>query len=571
MVIDRKTTAKEALTCYAISYIISRGSSASIQEFSNIIYEYYFDHKNDEIKKYESHLRKGFYLARIQEFHRDSKSGITNKASALKKDSDSWKRIWENDFPNGTLANKYAKKLKVPEIDGPVKLDGEIKSAYSTALILKNTPIVGSLNQYEIHDQGSDFMKIVKDDSLNNTLRALKLPKDIGSDILSSVDIILVRTNKKNIIEKDFLDNISGSDVDDMQILNNLAHGKTGQNTYRTLTNKYFSNKDMIQISLKMVPPNRSANIQIVGTIKGAEGLEMYLDPYTEFLAKVSELKSKAELFKLVDDLVEIEKIMPTEPRAVFVVQYKLNYQKVDISDKIVKIGLEIGRSGFNASTPTQKGFVGGASYLVTLPILQKYPRYNQMVREVISIREKAFKYAVDLKKLPDNLKSEYNSTLKIAKKNTLVLYDKIDNEKIKEFCKKYDNSISNRKDSFQEYRIAVSKLCKNKSLNSPHGSLLDLNKESFLTTGTPKTLHNDYVHAQGLWMYTRQGEDLKKYFKKQISLTLYGLMAKKGAKIFYSKLKDVITEDAFVKEFKAKNGKTKLAKVATSPYLLIT
>lgn len=571
MAIDRKTTAKEALTCYAISYLISRGSSASIQEFSNIIYEYYFEGKDSELKKYSSHLRNGFYLGRIQEFNRDSKSGIVNKASALREDTDSWVRIWENDFPDGTLANKYANELKVAQINKPTKLDGEIKSAYSTAQILKNTPIVGSLNQYEIHDQGSDFMKIVKDDALNNTLRALKLPKDIGSDILSSVDIILVRSNKREIIKKDFLENISGDNVDDMEILNNLAYGTTGKNTYRTLTNRYFSDRDMIQISLKMVPPNRSANIQIIGTIKGAEGLELYLDPYTEFLSRVSQLKTKAELFKLVDDLVEIEKIMPTEPRAVFVVKYKLNYKKVDISDKIVNIGLEIGRSGFNASTPTQKGFVGGASYLVSLPILQKYPRYNQMVREIISIRERAFNYAVDSKKIPNNLKSDYNSTLNIVKKNTLVLYDKADNENIQKFCEKYDKISSNMKDSFQEYRIGVSKLCKNKTLNSPHGALKDLNKKSFVTSGVPKTLHNDYVHAQGLWMYTRQGEDLKKYFKKQISLTLYGLMSKKGTKIFYSKFKDIITEDAFVKEFKAKNGKNKLAKVTTSPYIMIT
>ena len=71
--------------------------------------------------------------------------------------------------------------------------------------------------------------------------------------------------------------------------------------------------------------------------------------------------------------------------------------------------------------------------------------------------------------------------------------------------------------------------------------------------------------------MYTRQGEDLKKFFKKQISLTLYGIMAKKGSKVFYSKQKGVFTEEAFVKEFKAKNNKTKLAKVVSAPYLLIS
>jgi len=117
---------------------------------------------------------------------------------------------------------------------------------------------------------------------------------------------------------------------------------------------------------------------------------------------------------------------------------------------------------------------------------------------------------------------------------------------------------------------MGVSKLCKNKSLKSTDNLLKALDTKSFKTTGVPKTLHNDYVHAQGLWMYTRQKEDLKKYFKKQIALTLYGIMSKKGAKVFHSKQKDVFSEEAFVKEFKAKNNRTKLAKVVTAPYLLI-
>jgi hypothetical protein len=327
----------------------------------------------------------------------------------------------------------------------------------------------------------------------------------------------------------------------------------------------------MVAISLKKVPANRKANLEIVGTISGAKGMEIYLDPYTEFLAKVSQVGTKAELFKLVDELVEIVEIMPTEPRAVFVVKYKLNYKKVNISDKIVQIGLEIGRSGFNASTPSQKGFVGGASYLIALPILKKYPRYNQMVREVVSIREKAFNFAIDKSKVPAKLQTQYNNAIKKVKMQELVLYNTSDNEPIKDFCEEYDKEIKNVKDSYQEYRIGVSKLCKNKSLTSPNGALATLDKKSNVTSGTPKTLQNDYVHSQGLWMYTREGEDLKKYFKKQISLTLYGLMAKKGTKIFYSKNKEMMSEDAFVKEFKDKNNKTKLAKLLTAPYLLIT
>ena len=535
-----------------------------MQEFNDIITKYYYENDDSKIFNLKNKLSSDFKIDRVKELYKDDKKALAKSGS---QNSYTIKQF-KLDFPEG---KEYS-----TEDGGPTNLDAEIKSAYATAEILKTTPILGNLSQYVIYDQSSKFMKTVKDDALNNTLKALDLPSSIGADILSSIDIILVRSSKENIILSDFENHISGKDVDNMTILNNLAFGDKGKNTFRTLTNKYFFDKDMVGISLKKVPSNRKANVKIVGTVAGARGeLKIFLDPYTEFLARVEQVKSRAELYKLVDELVEVTRIMPTDPRAVFVVEFKLNYKNVDISSDVVKIGLEIGRSGFNASTPGQIGFVGGASYAVTLPILQRYPRYNQMVREVVSIREKAFNFAVDSKKVPKNIQSEYRKALSTVKKNVLVLYDASDNNIVKDFCKQYDDAIRNPKNSFQEYRIGVSKLCKNKSLNSPHGKLKDLDTESFQTNGTKVgsyvSLHNDYVHSQGLWIYTRQGEDLKKYFKKQISLTLYGIMAKKGSKVFYSKQKGVFTEEAFVKEFKAKNNKTKLAKVVAAPYLLIS
>lgn len=557
---DKKTTAREALTCVAISYFSDKGSSANLQEFNNIVTKFYYENDDSIIFELKNKLSSDFKIDRVKELYKENKKALAKSGSQ----NSYTMRQFKLDFPEG---KEYSS-----EDGGPTNLDAEIKSAYLTAEVLKTTPILGNLSQYKIYDQSSKFMKIVKDDALNNTLKALELPSSIGADILSSIDIILVKSSKENTILNDFESNVSGKDIDNMTILNNLAFGDKGKNTFRTLTNKYFFDKDMVGISLKKVPSNRKANVKIVGTVAGARGeLKIFLDPYTEFLAKVEQVKSSAELYKLVDDLVDVTRIMPTDPRAVFVVEFKLNYKNVDISSDVVKIGLEIGRSGFNASTPGQIGFVGGASYAVTLPILQRYPRYNQMVREVTSIRERAFNFAVDSKKVPKSIQSDYKKALSTVKKNVLVLYDSSDNNIIKDFCKKYDESIRNTKDSFQEYRIGVSKLCKNKSLASPHGPLATIDKNNFSTTGVPKTLQNDYVHSQGLWMYTRQGEDLKKFFKKQISLTLYGIMAKKGSKVFYSKKKGVFTEEAFVKEFKAKNNKTKLAKVVAAPYLLIS
>ena len=545
-----QTTPRESLTCLAFSYFAKNGLGSKIQEFSDAVYEYYINGKQDLIKQFDQNLIDGFNLNRILKLY-------STKADALRPDKEYNKSSFEKDFPDrkGEVATK---------------LDGEIKSAFVTAEAMQKSSIVSNLSKYKFYDQSTDFMKKVKDDALEKTVRALDLPKDVGSDILSSIDILMVKSGKEKTILDDFEKNIIGSQVSQMDILNNLAHGDTGQNTFRTLTNKYFDSKDMVGISLKKASPNKKADLKIIGTIFGARGLEIYLDPYTEFLGKISQLKTKAELYKLVNDLVEIDRITPTDGRTYFSVNYKLNYKNVNISDKIVKIDLQIGRSGFNAGESGKMGFVGGASYVVTLPILKRYPRYNEMVREIISIREKAFHYAVDTKKLTSEIKSSYKSALNIVKMNELVLYSASDNEIIKTFCEKYDVVTKNKKDSYQQYRIAVSKLCKNRALTSSDGILSTLDKKSNKVTGTPKTLQNDYVHSQGLWMYTRKGEDLKNFFKQQITLTLYGLMSKKGSKIFYSKNQAMLTEDAFVKEFKLKNNQTKLAKFVTAPYVMI-
>lgn len=545
-----QTTPRESLTCLAFSYFAKNGSGSKIQEFSDAVYEYYINGKEDLIKQFNQNLIAGFNLNRILKLY-------STKADALRPDKEYNKSSFEKDFPD--RKNEVA-----------TKLDGEIKSAFVTAEAMQKSSIVSNLSKYKFYDQSTDFMKKVKDDALEKTVRALDLPKDVGSDILSSIDILMVKSGKEKTILDDFEKNIIGSQVSQMDILNNLAYGDTGQNTFRTLTNKYFDSKDMVGISLKKASPNKKADLKIIGTIFGARGLEIYLDPYTEFLGKISQLKTKAELYKLVNDLVEIDRITPTDGRTYFSVNYKLNYKNVNISDKIVKIDLQIGRSGFNAGESGKMGFVGGASYVVTLPILKRYPKYNEMVREIISIREKAFHYAVDTKKLTSEIKSSYKSALNIVKMNELVLYSASDNEIIKTFCEKYDVVTKNKKDSYQQYRIAVSKLCKNRALTSSDGILSTLDKKSNKVTGTPKTLQNDYVHSQGLWMYTRKGEDLKNFFKQQITLTLYGLMSKKGSKIFYSKNQAMLTEDAFVKEFKSKNNQTKLAKFVTAPYVMI-
>jgi len=550
-----QTTPREALTCLAFSYFAEERSNADLQDFSDVVYDFYFNNKKQAVNQYKSNLPNNFNFNRIKDFY-------TTKDDALKKDGKYQIGQYKKDYPNGTL--------KQNEAGQPNKLDGEIKSAYLSAEKLANSTIMGNMSQYIFFDQSTEFMKVVKDDSLEKTLKALDLPENVGSDILSSVDVIAVKRSKVREIQKDFEDNIIN--VDTLDVLNNLAWGKTGKNTFRTLTNKYFDSKDMVEISLKKTSPTR-ADVSIIGTISGASGeLIVNLDPYTEFLSRAAACNNQRELYDLISDLVEIEDIDDSkiaDGRTYFSIIYTLNYKKVNITDKMAKFDLQIGRTGFNAKPYGKGAFVGGASYAITTPIMKKYSKYNTLLSEMIGIRTKAFNAAVKQSRVPSRLRVEYNNALREVRKRDLVLYDDSANKIIKTFCMMYDDATRSNEDSFQRYRINVSKLCKNKTLSSPDGNLARLDKESMLKN-KKEILQNDYVHAQGLWIYTRKNRDIQNFFKKQITLSIYGLMAKKGAKVFLSSRQSAMVEDAFVKEFKSKNGRTKLAKFATAPYVLI-
>ena len=47
-----QTTPREALTCLAFSYFASKGSGANIEDFSNVVYDYYFNDNISELNKW---------------------------------------------------------------------------------------------------------------------------------------------------------------------------------------------------------------------------------------------------------------------------------------------------------------------------------------------------------------------------------------------------------------------------------------------------------------------------------------------------------------------------------------
>ena len=73
----------------------------------------------------------------------------------------------------------------------------------------------------------------------------------------------------------------------------------------------------------------------------------------------------------------------------------------MNITDKMAKFDLQIGRTGFNAKPYGKGAFVGGASYAITTPIMKKYSKYNTLLSEMIGIRTKAFNAAVKQSRVP--------------------------------------------------------------------------------------------------------------------------------------------------------------------------
>lgn len=529
-----KTSKREVLTCIAFAYFAEKKGKSNISDFENVILNFY-NGDNSALFPFKSYLSTKLDIKRIFEFDNVSKGG--NKLS-------------------------------------PLVL--EIASAYWSAEVVFNTPnlYAGSFSNYVFLDQNDSNVEIIKDKPLKRIKDLLDISANVPADILSSIDIFMIhKQHQSKVILEIEKHLINESDI---QILDNLAYGTTGRNTYRTLFNQFFNKKYLIPISLKKIQsqetkrvPKQKASIEIVGTENVNKNIQLLIDPYTEFLGRVATLKSKSDLEKLIDDMIELDdEILLGDDRTYFQVNFKLNYKAVNITNKIQEAYLEVGRTGFNGGKVGPQPWFGGASYTISLPILKKYSQFSTMMTELVNIRKKSFDYVID-KKIASKLSSEYKKAYAKISSTQLLLYSENDLKDVKDFCSNYDKIAKNNKDSYQEFRIAVINLCKNRPINYSATDLRRLDKLSVLKNKNT-SLQNQFAHSQGIWMYTRKNGNMKEYFKKQITLTLYALMTKKGAKIFESQNQNTLVEDAFVKEIIAKNGKTKLAKFLVAPHIII-
>lgn len=446
-----------------------------------------------------------------------------------------------------------------------------VTSTFEVAEKFYKLHILTPFSEYVFLDQSTQFTQTIKDRALKKYKKALKFSGEI--DLLSSIDMFMVRKRRVSEIYRDFKRNIL--DVDDFTLLNNLAYGKTGKNTYRTLINKYFSPKEaraLVPISLKK--SYGTPQITFVGTTVNIDQPEIKLDPYTEFISRAFN-SSPQELKILIQNMVEIETDVNRMKvdHAVYNIPFTLNYKKVNITDFISEnqLTLQAG-NGFNM-IPKGKPYVGGVSFNSSIPFLNQYPEYSRMMSELRIIRRNSLYYALtrnvnQAPKITDtNLKRLYDAAY-TAINYAGILYEVKRNKPVNDFLQEYDKKMNTT--AQHDYYVGVTNLCKKRNITHDISPKMTMDAR-YSKAGKLKksTLEVDYINAQGLWFFSRGGPRLHYYIKQRIALTLYGIISKKGAMIFKDGVSGTTMQDAIRMEFK-KNNKTTVANFNLAPHILI-
>ena len=491
--------------------------------------------------------------------------------------------------------------------------DKVVKIVYSVAKEVYNRGAGNVLRKpwsnYQFLDQNDDFVVKIKDDVLKKVIDALGL--SFKPDILSSADIFAVNITSKSTIENEIVNSHQTKEM----ILANMA---SGNNTIRTLSNKYFNSRELIPISLKLpATVGGTRYVSIVGRTTGryAEPSinDDIIDPYTKFLALAMNKKNNVK--DLIDDLITIHfnKFRITSNRLNWEFPVTFNYDKVygndyrgrqnsnPISD--ISYGFDLFAQGYGAgfngqftSGKTGGQWVGGAGIETFEQFFGSYFMYSTIVNEVAKMRVASFNYAItgSTNKTPNftgnpALKSLYTKALTEVKSKQILYGSKRQKDLLKFFealdiaGAKLPKQAERSKDKmlydvpYSYYRFIAHFVMSCKSVMKGvtdtvfHQFLVGKGKAATTATSAQKLerLKAHYVHAQCSWFLLRGGPNLNQYLKKRMFLSIFGLITKKGYLIFDGAV-DTKIKSAISKEFHD-NGKVLLAEFATIPHLYLS
>ena len=534
-------------------------------------------------------------------------------------------------------------------------------------------------NNFEIHHQKSKFGYFIKDECTKAVYTALDT-KNISNkpDVYNPTDLWIVNKSHEREIRRELGTHIISKKAN---IVGNYA---TNEHTYKSILDKYYEKDWLFQISLKKAKgsttkidedyrsknsgSNLSVGYKIVGTLMKFEQRKADIDPYTKFLLAFDQLLqegNKSKIMGFINRLVIIKKVNyrdeTLQPNLVF----ELNYEGVNVEGgDVERWKLDTPGDTFNMQKSGGTAWSGGLNTNGVHQILTNYQDYNQIFKEVQTLRKSAFmeiykgltnENAIpgeikslfdkseiiykqnDLKKIKDRLNNDAyirflvsaierlsnpyrgelakygihgeNESLRLTQKEKVVTITKKGKEKevtktvsnlkkgqtitklqIKQLVAKsteieYDKIIEGRVSDIKpkDYIFIIDKDGKLESgtkierikgrvitlsaplkggtdSKSPTATALILNpwqtnvvSSSDLATirgnKSQKYLEQKFSKLQAFYMFMKGGKQrLNQVLKKQIVLTIYGLVSKKGGKLFDPNLTKTVKDKVFAK-----------------------
>lgn len=469
-----------------------------------------------------------------------------------------------------------------------------VQKVYDVALSLYTSKVVGqNWEVYEFLDQTDKFTTTVKDEALNKIKQVFGLTFRL--DMLASFDVFIVHKQKKQQILSEINQYIVNAD--DATILSNYC---LNRHTYRTILNRHFASesntRSLVAVSLKLPGTvEQKKYINIIGTQNVKKEVSDYIDPYTKFMT-LAYTATSSQLKSLIENLIKIEygqfKVSPSvltwELPVTF--RYRMAAQKVfgrdieplsDMNYKIIFLaqGYGAGWNGFVAEGHQGPPWTGGGGVSTFEHFYEQYGEYSTVIQKLVHMRAKAFNYVLtgretsgstDTRSFSPKLKNLHRKATQdlLTKK---ILSTVKQSKSLMDFFKAFDEETG-RVNTATAYQVALINLVRKQvspsiKISDRYASFTmkdmipnpnkktskDKDKIQISRPATPQEtderIEAHYVHAQLAWFAFIGGKNFQSYLKQRMFLTIYGVISKKGYKIFdydnnLSTIKSAITAE---------------------------
>jgi len=541
--------------------------SIIVEDINDIIED--ITKRTDVLKRIGKILEKLHEIKNKDTYVEDS-SSEENVSARMKEVEETYKRWLSNDFNYNKIFDRNSGIYTKMSADGKLLISPRLKKAYLTAKQLSSSSVHVGMDKYKFLDQTDPFVRLVKDRSLERIVSVFKL--NLNADILSPVDIIMVKIGKEDVITKEF--NKSIVECTDKLLLKRMTKGNI---TYRNIVSKRFKDKSMIGISVKF-PQTNSVMMKIVGVIHVDEKIKNLVDPYTKLLAQIID---SGDMDKLIDKAITIkfDKFVINPIILSWAYPVMFNFSKIGAgsefgNEAIHTMDLEFklftwSAQGFNGQwsnnaeatrlklpQPMPSNWTGGAGIKTVEYLFHRYNEYEKILAEMIRIRKDAFMDALGKNYIiPNELVGMYHKAWNdIGKRHILTKASYGDVKKFMDATK-----VPRLFNDFMAKTITYLL------------SDLKISDQKWTKEMLPERLVPHFISVQLAWFLYRHGKTYSGMYaslKKRMFLSIFGMITK-GGYIIFQKTGETVTAESLYRHAYKKKKMELVAHFQQAPYIL--